>query len=163
VGVSAVVGCGDCAHCAEGKYTWCRNYSAHANMHAEMIAVPARGCHPLPDDVPWDVGVLISGDGLGVPFHTAAKIQTAGARNVAVFGAGPIGLGNALMQSHLGREVIAVDISQRRLVLAREMGAAHVINAAETDPVARILELTGGNGADVCIEAAGRPQTLKQC
>ena len=163
VGLSAVAGCGRCAACNEGKYTWCREYRTYANMHAELIAVPARACHVLPGDVPWDAGVLLSGDGMGVPFHTSRNIHKADVRTVAVFGVGPVGLGNTLMQSYLGREVIAVDVSPYRLTLARNLGAAHAVHAAEVDPVARILELTHGSGADVCIECAGRPETLKQC
>ena len=163
VGLSAVVGCGECAACSEGKYTWCRKHRTYANMHAELIVIAARGCHVLPDDVPWEAGVLLSGDGLGVPFHTASKIHRADVRTVAVFGVGPVGLGNTLVQSNLGREVIAVDVSLPRLELARKLGAVDVIDAAAADPVARILDLTQGNGADICIECAGRPETLKQC
>lgn len=162
VGLSAVVGCGQCADCQAGRYTWCGEYRVYSNMHAERIVIPARGCHPLPDDVDWDVGVLITGDGLGVPYHTSTKMRP-DVETVAIFGVGPVGLGNTLMQSFLGREVIAVDVTPMRLEMARNLGAAHAINALEQDPLAQVLELTSGRGVDVCIEAAGRPETLKQC
>ncbi|HIE11619.1 MAG TPA: hypothetical protein EYP62_08395 [Kiritimatiellae bacterium] len=132
-------------------------------MHAERFAAAARACHPLPEDVSWNVGVLISGDGLGVPYHTSAKIHDASIETIAVFGAGPIGLGNVLLQSFLGRRAIAVDILPTRLELARNLGAEHALNAREDDPVEQIQEWTGGAGADVCIEAVGRPETAKQC
>jgi threonine dehydrogenase-like Zn-dependent dehydrogenase len=132
-------------------------------MHAQRAVIPAHGCHPLPDDVPWDIAVLLSGDGLGVPYHTATKVQDPAARTVAVFGVGPIGLGNALMQCWLGREVIAIDVAPARLGLARAVGAAHTVDAARENVVERVRELSGGRGADVCIEAAGRPETLRQC
>ncbi len=163
VGLSGVVGCGHCEYCAKGQYTWCENRLPYGDMHAERILTAAHGCHVLPDDVPWDVGVLITGDGFGVPYHASNKIADAWIGTVAIFGAGPIGLGNVLMQSHLGREVIAVDVTSARLDLAKKLGAQNVVDATQTDSVAEVRRLTRGYGADACIEAAGRPETLKQC
>ncbi len=163
VGLSAVVGCGQCDYCAKGQYTWCAERRFYGNMHAERILIAARGCHPLPDDVPWDAGVLLAGDGLGVPYHTSLKMADPAIKTIAIFGVGPIGLGHTLLQTYLGRQVIAVDIASLRLEQAQQLGAAHVINSRETDPVAQILRLTDGRGADVCLEAAGRPETLKLC
>ena len=164
VGVSAISGCGQCAECAQGRYTWCPDRKFYGNMHAEKFVIAANACHPLPDDVGWDVGVLITGDGFGVPYHTSLKVRDPALETVAIFGAGPIGLGNLLMQRYLGRTVIAVDISATRLELAAELGAQQVVNAGEvSDVVATIRALTRGKGADLCIEAAGRPETAKQC
>ena len=95
----------------------------YGHFHAERVLIAAHGCHPLPDDVSWDVGVLISGDGLGVPYHTSRRLLSPDIQTVAIFGAGPIGLGNIMMQAHLGRRVIAVDLSPERLALARQLGA----------------------------------------
>jgi threonine dehydrogenase-like Zn-dependent dehydrogenase len=117
----------------------------------------------LPDDIPWDIAVLVSGDGLGVPFHTSTKISSSDIRQVAILGIGPIGLGNALLQSYLGREVTVVDVSEARLTLGQKLGARHAVNAKDGDVVGKIRDLSGGEGADVCIEAAGRPETAKQC
>ena len=163
VGLSAIAGCGACEECAQGRYTWCAQRRFYGNMHAERILIAANACYPLPDDIVWEAGVLLCGDGLGVPYHTAQKIAAADIRSIAVFGVGPIGLGNTLVQRYVGRQVIAVDIAPVRLDLARTMGATHVVDARTTDPVAAIRALTGGRGADVCLEAAGRPQTLLQC
>ncbi len=162
VGVSAIAGCGVCAECARGRYTWCPQYRFYGNMHAERFLAAANACHPLPDDVPWDAGVLLTGDGLGVPYHTATKIDAPTIETVAIFGAGPIGLGNVLMQAHLGRRVIAVDLSPARLALARALGAAETVDAGQCDAVAAVRERTGG-GADACIECAGRPETALAC
>lgn len=164
VGVSAIAGCGRCECCRKGQYTWCANYTFHDNMHAEYFALPALACHKLPQDLPWQVGVLITGDALGVPYHTSLKIQSENNRKIAIFGLGPVGLGNVLLQSFLGREVIGIDRSPERLELARQLGAAHTIAVHDdTDVPASIRALTGGSGADVCIEAAGVPATAKQC
>ena len=164
VGVSAIAGCGSCAYCLKGQYTWCSNYRFYDNMHAEYFSIAALACHALPDDAPWGVGVLITGDGLGVPYHTSTKINRAYIQHIAVFGLGPIGLGNVLLQTYLGRQVIGIDRSLERLELARQLGAVATIAVEDnTDVPARVRELTGERGADVCIEAAGIPITAKQC
>lgn len=163
VGLCAVVGCGHCAECRAGRYTWCAAYRVYSDMHADQIVIPAHGCHPLPDNVDWAAGVLLSGDGLGVPYHTGTRLTDPGIKSIAVFGVGPIGLGHTVLQHFYGRQVIAVDVSPTRLDYAAELGATHQINATEVDAVAQIRELTDGRGADVCIEAAGRPETLQQC
>lgn len=164
VGVSAISGCGSCDYCARGQYTWCSHWKFYGSMHAERFVTAANACHILPDELPWDVGVLITGDGFGVPYHTSRKLLSPQINTIAIFGMGPIGLGNLLMQRHLGRQIIAVDISTQRLDLAEEFGAAHTIHASDSvDAVAEIFRLTGGQGADVCLEAVGRPETAKQC
>ncbi len=163
VGVSAVAGCGACPFCAKGQYTWCPDLKVYANTHADRFLAAARACHPLPDDVSWETGALISGDGLGVAFHTNARIPIKEVATVAVFGVGPIGLGHVLLQTYLGRRVMAVDVAAARLDFATKLGAAAVVDAGQADAVARIRELTNGAGADLCIEAAGRPETAKQC
>ncbi len=163
VGVSAIAGCGTCEECVQGRYTWCAKFSFFQNMHAEYFVIPAHACHLLPDDVPWDIGVLITGDGLGVPVHTSHKIPEGAGKTVAIFGLGPIGLGNVLLQKHLGREIIAIDRSPYRLGLAGKLGATPLAVDPEVDIAARIRELTSGRGADVCIEAAGVPATVQLC
>ncbi len=165
VGVSAIAGCGrpDCDPCRQGQSTWCPAFRFYGSMHAEQFLTAETALLPLPDDVPDTVGVLISGDGLGVPYHTSLKLAGRGIRTVAVFGLGPIGLGNVLLQSHLGRTVFAVDLVPERLELAKRLGAAQAFPARERDPVEAIKEATGGRGADACIEAAGVPQTARQC
>lgn len=134
-------------------------------MHAESFVVPAQACHVIPDDVPWDVAVLISGDALGVPYHSARKIASVAANDdVAVFGLRPIGLGAVRLQHFLGRRVIGVDVSAARLELARRLGAAAVIDASTVSDVpGKIHEIAGGRGAAVCIEAAGAAATARQC
>jgi S-(hydroxymethyl)mycothiol dehydrogenase len=58
--------------------------------------------------------------------------------------------------------VIAVDVDARKLEWAKDFGATHVVNSRETDPVEAVKSLTDGNGADVCIEAVGRPEVMEQ-
>ena len=155
VGVSAVVGCGNCAECDRGQYTWCKSAKSRSRMHAEQFAIHARCCSPLPDDLPWDEATLLTGDGMGVPWHTAKKIDRADIETIVIMGLGPIGLGNVLMQAHLGRRVIGVDIIDYRVESAKQLGADVSLKADET-LIERIMDLTDGNGADVVIDCAGK-------
>jgi len=163
VGAAAVAGCGRCEHCAQGRDTWCENRTVHGSMHAEYFVIPERACRKLPDDISWEAGVLISGDGFGVPYHSAGKFEGGAVETVAVFGLGPIGLGSVLLQHWLGRRVIGVDVRPFRLAHARRLGADTVIDARTEDSVKAIREWTNGRGVDVAIEAAGRPETAGQC
>lgn len=164
VGVSAIAGCGHCSFCDKGQYTWCGNYQFFGKMHAEYFVASALACHILPADVDWGVGVLITGDGMGVPYHTSTKIQNPEIQTIAIFGLGPVGLGHVLFQTYLGRRVIGIDRSPDRLELARRLGAADTIAVeGNTNVPERVRALTDGRGADVCIEAAGVPVTAKQC
>jgi propanol-preferring alcohol dehydrogenase len=166
VGASAIAGCGQCAACAKGQYTWCADYRFYGSMHAQRFLAAARACYPLPDDVPWEAAVLLTGDGLGVPYHTSYKIASPEIRTIAVFGVGPIGLGNVLFQSALGRRAIAVDLAPERLELARRLGAAELVEAsagAAGDAAQQVRGFTRGIGADVCIEASGSQQGALDC
>jgi threonine dehydrogenase-like Zn-dependent dehydrogenase len=164
VGVSAVGGCGrgDCPYCQRGQSTWCPRLKIHVNMHAEYFVAAESCCLPLPDDIPPEAAVLLAGDGLGVPYHTSRRLLSPEIRNIVVFGLGPVGLGHTLVQSHLGRAVIGVDISPYRLEYALRLGAVRVVDARAEDAVKSVRQIAEG-GADVCIEAAGRPETLRQC
>lgn len=162
VGVHAVRGCGQCEWCVQGQYTYCDSkLPMGPGTHAEFITAPEHVCAKLPDDVPFGVGVLLSGDGLGVPYHANTRLETRGGDVVCVIGLGPIGLGNVLVQSFVGAEVIAVDIQPHRIDLAKGLGAAHGVNAGETDPFEAVNELTHGALAHKCIEAVGHVDTLQ--
>jgi threonine dehydrogenase-like Zn-dependent dehydrogenase len=162
VGVSAVAGCGECDECRAGRYTWCDHNRVYVNMHAEQFVVSAAACHVLPDDLPWEVAVLLTGDGLGVPYHSSRKFASPTVRTVAVFGLGPIGLGHVLMQTHMGRRVIGIELVDHRLELGRMLGAAQVLRGGADLPE-RLRAASGGAPIDAAIEAAGRPETARQC
>jgi S-(hydroxymethyl)mycothiol dehydrogenase len=98
--------------------------------------------------------------GLGAAMYTG---NVGRGDTVAVFGCG--GVGNAAIAGARlagANLVIGVDVDDRKLALARDFGATHTVNSSESDPVEAIRSLTDGNGADVCIEAVGRPEVLEQ-
>ena len=102
---------------------------------------------------------MLTGDGMGVPWHTAKKIDRADVNTIVIMGLGPIGLGNVLMQSHLGRRVIGVDIVDYRVDFAEQLGADVSIKADES-LIDQIMDLTDGDGADAVIDCAGQRQSV---
>lgn len=158
VGIHAVWGCGACDQCARGRYTWCGHWRVCPGLHAELAAAPDHVLVPLPDEVDDEVGALLAGDGLGVPYHTSRRLPTRGGDTVVVVGCGPIGLGNILLHSFRGTRVIALDRVPERIGYAREMGADAVVDVSAVDALPAIRELTGGRLAEAAIEATGRPE-----
>jgi S-(hydroxymethyl)mycothiol dehydrogenase len=104
--------------------------------------------------------------GCGIMAGFGAIVNTAKVQRddtVAVFGCG--GVGNAAIHAAAlvgARKVIAVDLDQRKLALAKELGATDLVDSSQVNPVSVIRELTGGFGADVTVEAVGHPDVLKQ-
>jgi S-(hydroxymethyl)mycothiol dehydrogenase len=130
---------------------------------AEKTLVAAGQCTKVdPSARPAAVGLL----GCGVMAGLGAAINTGHVgrgQSVAVIGCGGVGAA-AVAGSRLAgaAKIIAVDLDDRKLEWARNLGATHTVNSSDADPVAAIQELTGGFGADVVIDAVGRPETWKQ-
>jgi S-(hydroxymethyl)mycothiol dehydrogenase len=172
--------CGECRACRRGRPWYCfATHNAKQKMTLEdgTVLSPALGigafvdktlvaagqCTKVDPAVPPEVAGLL---GCGVMAGLGAALNTAPVTrgdSVAVIGCGGVG-DAAILGARLAgaRTIIGVDIDPRKLEWARQFGATHVINSRETDPVERIQELTGGNGADVVIEAIGRPETYLQ-
>src|SRR6204780_3803099 len=172
--------CGRCRACAKGKPWYCFNtHNATQKMTLEdgTPLSPALGIGAFADKtlvasgqctkVNPAIGAATAGLlGCGVMAGIGAAINTGGVSRgdtVAVIGCGGVGDGAILGASLAGANtIIAVDVDDRKLEWARGFGATHVINSRNDDPVAGIQELTGGFGADVVIEAIGRPETYLQ-
>jgi len=172
--------CGECRACRKGQPQYCFNtHNATQKMtledgtelspalgigaFAEKTLVAAGQCTKVDDDVdPAAVGLL----GCGVMAGIGAAINTGEVKrgeSVAVIGCGGVGIAAIAGAKLAGATtIIAVDIDPAKVELAMANGATHGINSREEDPVEAIRALTGGNGADVVIEAVGRPETYKQ-
>jgi S-(hydroxymethyl)mycothiol dehydrogenase len=130
---------------------------------AEKTLVAAGQCTKVdPSARAAAVGLL----GCGVMAGLGAAINTGNVsrgKSVAVIGCGGVGAAAIAGSALAGADtIIAVDIDDRKLEGARKMGATHTVNSKDADPVPAIQELTDGNGADVVIDAVGRPETWKQ-
>jgi S-(hydroxymethyl)mycothiol dehydrogenase len=129
----------------------------------EKTLVAAGQCTKVDPEAPATAAGLL---GCGVMAGIGAAINTGNVtrgKTVAVFGCGGVGdaaiAGSALAGAST---IVAVDIDDRKLAWAKEFGATHACNSSATDPVAYIRSVTGGFGADVCIEAIGNPQVYRQ-
>jgi S-(hydroxymethyl)mycothiol dehydrogenase len=130
---------------------------------AEVTLVAAGQCTPVDRQArPEAVGLLGCGvmAGLGAAMFTG---DVGPGDSVAVFGCGGVGCAAVAGARLAGATtVIAVDLDPGKLDLARGFGATHIVDAGANDPVEAIRALTGGNGADVCIEAVGNPKVMEQ-
>jgi S-(hydroxymethyl)mycothiol dehydrogenase len=172
--------CGQCRACLRGRPWYCfATHNASQKMtladgtplspalgigaFAAKTLVAAGQCTKVDPAIKPEVAGLL---GCGVMAGLGAALNTAGVSrgdSVAVIGCG--GVGNAAILGALlagARKVIAVDVDDRKLDWARGFGATDTVNSRSADPVAAIRGLTEGNGADVVIEAVGRPETYKQ-
>jgi S-(hydroxymethyl)mycothiol dehydrogenase len=172
--------CGECRSCLRGRPWYCFNtHNAAQKMTltdgieltpalgigacAEKTLVAAGQCTKVDPQVsPAAAGLLGCGvmAGLGAALNTGSV--TCG-DSVAVIGCGGVG-GAAVMGARLAgaSKIIAVDIDGHKLETAKRLGATHTVNSRQADTVAAIRELTGGFGADVVIDAVGRPETYQQ-
>ncbi|KFG71532.1 S-(hydroxymethyl)mycothiol dehydrogenase [Streptomyces mutabilis] len=172
--------CGQCRACKRGRPQYCFDtHNAQQKMtladgtelesalgigaFAEKTLVAAGQCTKVdPSAAPAAAGLL----GCGVMAGLGAAINTGNVGrgdSVAVIGCG--GVGNAAIAGARlagAADIIAVDVEDRKLGWAKDFGATHTVNSRQCDPVEAIRELTGGFGADVVIDAVGRPQTYEQ-
>jgi S-(hydroxymethyl)mycothiol dehydrogenase len=172
--------CGQCRACARGKPQYCfATHNASRPMtltdgtplspalgigaFAEKTLVAAGQCTKVDPQAPAAAAGLL---GCGVMAGFGAAVNTGGVGrgdSIAVIGCG--GVGNAAIAGAAlagASTIIAVDIDERKLEWARGFGATHTVNSREQDAVEAVRGLTGGFGADVVVDAVGRPETYKQ-
>ena len=172
--------CGNCRACSRGQPQYCFNtHNATQKMtladstelspalgigaFADKTLVAAGQCTKVDPEAPASAAGLL---GCGVMAGLGAAINTGGVKrgqSVAVFGCGGVG-DAAIAGAHLAgaTTIVAVDIDDRKLEWAKDFGATHTCNSANADPVEYIQSVTGGFGADVCIEAIGNPAVYRQ-
>ena len=158
--------CGHCEYCREGKYNLCPDVVFFATppvdgVFQEYVAHEAALCFKLPENVDTLEGALI--EPLAVGFHAANQGGAHAGQTAVVFGAGCIGLVSMMALKAEGvSRVYVVDIMQKRLDKAMELGATGVINSMNTDVQEEIGRLTEGKGVDLVIETAGMGVTTRQ-
>ncbi len=172
--------CGSCRACKRGRPWYCfdtfnatqkmtledgTELSAALGIGAfiEKTLVAAGQCTKVDAEAPPEVAGLL---GCGVMAGVGAAINTGEVDrgdSVAVIGCGGVGMAAVMAAAFAGAsQVIAVDMDERKLTTARSLGATHTVRADKADVVERIRELTDGNGADLVIDAVGRPETYEQ-
>ena len=170
--VSCITSCGRCRFCKERRYGLCTGGGGWIFGHlidglqAEYARVPFAdtSVYKIPSELD-DEEVLFLADIL----PTAYEVGVLNGRvepgdTVAIVGAGPIGLATVLTAGlYTPAHIVAIDRDDGRLARARDLGADVTINNSSSDALAAVMELTGGLGADVAIEAVGLPETFELC
>ena len=160
VTVNPYTNCGKCSSCRNGRVNACE--------HNETLGVQRNGSMQEFLVLPWTKVIPATGlsdkecaliEPMSVGFHAVSRAQVTDIDTVAVIGCGMIGLGAIVRASLRGARVIAMDIDDEKLELAKRLGASMVINSKTENVVERVRELTDGYMADVVIEAVGSPVT----
>jgi alcohol dehydrogenase len=170
--VSCISSCGRCRFCREGRYGQCLGGGGWILGHlvdgtqAQFVRVPFAdtSTHLLPASVSDEQAITLS-DILPTAYEIGVLNGTVRPGDVvAVVGAGPIGLA-AVTTARLfsPRSIVAIDLADSRLELAKHFGAHETLNPRRDDVAKRIEAMTGGLGADVVIEAVGVPETFEMC
>lgn len=161
-------GCRTCQYCRSGWTQYCPNARiVYGGLngdggHADFMRVPAHTLIKLPDSLSFKTGAAIS-CGTGTAFAAIKRVELSADETVAVFGQGPVGLSVTMLAKAFGARVIAIDVEPSRLEMAQQLGADHVVNSLEQDPVAAVRELTRrGEGADKSIECSAIPAVRRQ-
>ncbi|MGI5200877.1 S-(hydroxymethyl)mycothiol dehydrogenase [Spirillospora sp. CA-108201] len=172
--------CGQCRACLRGRPWYCfdtHNAAQKMTLEDGTELSPALGIGAFADKTLVAAGQCTRVDpaarpevagllGCGVMAGLGAAINTGGVGrgdSVAVIGCGGVGAAAVLGARLAGAaRIIAVDLDERKLATASSLGATHTVNGADEDVVATVRELTGGFGADVVIDAVGRPETYEQ-
>ena len=162
VTVNPYTNCGKCASCRNGRVNACQ--------HNETLGVQRWGamCEYLV--LPWEkvipAGLLTPRtcaliEPMSVGFHAVSRAEVTDIDVVLVIGCGMVGMGAVVRAAQRGATVIAADIDDEKLALAKEVGASYTVNTKSEDVHARLLEMTSGFGPDVVIEAVGSPMTYQ--
>lgn len=168
VTLDSTIYCGACSHCCRGEVNLCDHRQVlgvscsdyrRAGAFAEFVAVPSRIVYRLPDTLSFAEAAML--EAVSVAVHAVSLAQISPGSNALVVGAGMIGLLvlQALRVAGCSRIFVA-DLDRSRLKLAQDVGATAILSA-EADFVAEVMQLTGGTGVDVAVEAVGRSETVK--
>jgi len=162
VTVNPYQNCGHCLSCRKGRPNACQDNKTmgvrRPGAMTTFIAVPWQKLHVSANLSLRELALV---EPLTVGFHAAARGRVAAGEKVAVIGCGIVGMGALAASVNRGAEVIAIDIDDNKLDIARKTGAAHTINTAKVDLHEALMQITHGDGPDVIIEAVGNPTTYR--
>jgi L-iditol 2-dehydrogenase len=164
----STVSCGKCGFCRQGQINLCDNrtvlgvscgdYRRHGAF-AEYVSVPARILYRLPDSLPFERAALI--EAVSIAVHAVSRHVPKPDDAVLVVGSGMIGVLVIQVLREKGcRDIIAVDVDDEKLALAKRVGAARTLNATDIDVPAAVRDLTGGQGAAASFEVVGHGTTV---
>lgn len=164
----SMISCGTCRFCREGQTNLCENrrvvgvapveYKQHGAF-AERLAIPDRILYRLPDTLSFEQAAMV--EPVSIAIHAIQRTKITPQTTAVVIGSGMIGLLVIQALRWAGaKQIIAVDLADNRLALARQLGATHAINSGKTDATAEVMKITDGLGAEVSFEVVGFTPTL---
>ena len=165
----STVSCGRCANCRRGQINLCDNRRVlgvscgeyrHHGAFAQYVAVPENITYKIPDRLPFEHAAMI--EAVSIAVHAANRPPVRLGDTAVVVGSGMIGLLTIQAIRLAGcANVIAVDLEDHKLEIARSLGADVTLNARSVDVVQEVLRATDGRGADVALEVVGATQTIQ--
>lgn len=162
VTINPYTNCGKCASCRNGRVNACKDNQTlgvqRDGVMCEYAVLPWEKVIPAGLLTPRTCALI---EPMSVGFHAVSRAQVTDIDVVLVIGCGMVGMGAVVRSAQRGATVVAADIDDEKLALAREMGASYTINTKTEDVHARLLEMTSGFGPDVVIEAVGSPATYQ--
>jgi L-gulonate 5-dehydrogenase len=166
--IDPVLNCGECDACRRGHPNVCSNLQV-MGVHtdggfASQHIVPSENVYRIPDSLSWEAAAMVEPFSIGSNICQRTQIGTGD--RVLIVGSGVIGNTVLMTAKMLGAQVIVCDILDDKLEKARELGADHTINSANTDLKEEVMRLTDGDGVTVVIDAASIPSlflTLLEC
>ena len=163
VSVMPLIPCGECQYCKVGQSHLCDHYDYYGSRRdgamAEYVVVESANCLKLPDNVDYEEGSFT--DPVSVGLHAVRKCRMEAGKTAAVFGLGAIGFICVQWLRALGcTKVIAVDVADDKLALAKRLGADEVINTKEEGYMEKAMDITGGKGYGFVFETAGQVPTM---
>lgn len=163
--VNGLVACGTCGLCTDGKRNLCERLSilglGRDGAHADYFTVPAGNVIPLPDEIDFALGAIIT-DAIATPMHAIRKSGVQQGQTAAVFGLGGLGMHAAMILQQLYQvEVIGIDVDAAALANGRRLGVSSVIDARDVQVAERLREQTSG-GVDVAFEFVGSAGVVEQ-
>jgi L-iditol 2-dehydrogenase len=164
----STISCGTCRFCASGQINLCENrrvvgvspveYKQHGAF-AERLALPDRILYRLPDNLPFEQAAMV--EPVSIAVHAVQRTKIAPGSTAVVIGSGMIGLLVIQALRWAGAaQVVAVDLADNRLELARRLGATHTVNSGRADAAAEVAQITSGLGADTAFEVVGFTPTV---
>ena len=158
--------CGVCRFCVAGRESLCDNSKVYGMARdgalAHYITAPARSLIPLPPEVPFDIGAMVT-DGVATPFHALrSRGSLQAGETVGIFGCGGLGTHAIILARMMGAaKIIAVDLDEAARTRAMKLGADLALDPGEGDVAKLIRKQMRGSGLDLALEFVGRPETVE--
>lgn len=161
----AVLTCGMCEYCRTGRENICSTMTMFGNnvdgAYAKYVVAPGKDIFHLPNEIPLEEGSIIA-DAISTPYHAVKnRAEVRAGDTVVAFGCGGVGVNVVQVAAAFGGVVIAVDSSDKKLEWAEKLGASYTINPTKVENLGKEIKKMTGGGADIAIEAIGKPATIE--